>query len=55
MARSEPHPQPTPFERFEEAAKAILRVSKKDLQKAELRKSKEREAPALKAQVVRGL
>lgn len=36
--------QPTPFERFEEAAKSIFKVPKKDLVKAELRKRKEREA-----------
>lgn len=42
MAKAER--QPTPFERFEEAAKAIFRVPKKDLDKAELRKRKEQEA-----------
>lgn len=36
--------KPTPFEKFEEAAKRILSVSKKDLEKAELRRKKEREA-----------
>ena len=44
MAKSEPHPHSTPFERFEEAAKRIFSVPKKDLEKAELRKRKEREA-----------
>lgn len=43
MAKAE-RPQPSPFEKFEEAAKRILSVSKKDLEKAELRKRKEREA-----------
>lgn len=41
---NEAQPQKTPFERFEDAAKAIFKVSKKDLDKAELRKRKEREA-----------
>ena len=35
--------KPTPFEKFEEATKRIFKVSKRDLEKAELRK-KEREA-----------
>lgn len=37
-------PQPSPFEKFEEVAKRIFSVPKKDLEKAELRKRKEREA-----------
>ena len=36
--------RPTPFEKFEDAAKRIFSVPKKDLEKAELRKRKEREA-----------
>jgi len=36
--------RPTPFERFEEATKRLFRVSKKDVDKAELRAKKEREA-----------
>jgi hypothetical protein len=38
------NPTPTPFEKFEEAAKRFLSVPKKDVEKAELRKRKEREA-----------
>lgn len=41
---SEPEPAPTPFERFEEGLKRIFSVPKKDMDKAELRKKKEREA-----------
>lgn len=37
-------PEPTPFERFQEAAKAIFQVPKREVDKAELRKKKEREA-----------
>jgi hypothetical protein len=36
--------KPTPFEKFEEATKRIFKVSKRDVEKAELRKKKEREA-----------
>ena len=36
----------TPYEKFEEATKRIFSVSKKDLEKAELRRKKEREARA---------
>lgn len=36
--------QPTPFERFEEAARRIFSVSKKNVEKAERRRKKEREA-----------
>lgn len=43
MAKAE-RPQPTPFEKFEEAAKRIFSVPKRDLEKAELRRKKEREA-----------
>ena len=43
MTKSEPA-KPTPFEKFEEATKRIFQVSKRDLEKAELRKRKEREA-----------
>ncbi|MFN2588833.1 MAG: helix-turn-helix domain-containing protein [Actinomycetota bacterium] len=43
VAKAE-RPRPTPFERLEEAAKRIFSVSKKDLEKAELRKRKEKEA-----------
>lgn len=43
MAKSEPA-RPTPFERFEEAARSLFRVSRKDVDKAELRAKKEREA-----------
>ena len=37
-------PEPTPFERFEEATRRLLSVPKKDVEKAELRSKKEREA-----------
>jgi len=37
-------PKPTPFEKFEEAARRIFSVPKKDVEKAELRRKKEREA-----------
>lgn len=43
MAKAET-PEPAPFERFEEAAKRIFSVPKKDLEKAELRRKKEQEA-----------
>lgn len=43
MAKSEPA-KPTPFERFEEAAKRIFQVPKREVEKAELRRKKEREA-----------
>jgi hypothetical protein len=43
VAKSEPT-KPTPFERFEEAAKRIFSVPKKDVEKAERRRKKEREA-----------
>ena len=36
--------KPTPFDKFEEATKRIFKVSKRDLEKAELRRKKEREA-----------
>lgn len=42
MAKADPHR--TPFERFEDAAKRIFSVPKKEVEKAELRKKKEREA-----------
>lgn len=42
MAKADPHR--TPFERFEEAARRIFQVPKKDVEKAELRRKKEREA-----------
>lgn len=37
-------PEPTPFEKFEEATKRLFKVSKKDVAKAELRAKKESEA-----------
>jgi hypothetical protein len=37
-------PHLTPFERFEEATKRLFQVSKKDVDKAELRAKKEKEA-----------
>jgi hypothetical protein len=37
-------PEPTPFERFEEATRRLLSIPKKDVEKAELRRKKEREA-----------
>ena len=43
MAKSEPA-RPTPFERFEEAAKSLFKVSKKDMDKAQLRRKKEKDA-----------
>lgn len=43
MAKSEPV-RPTPFEKFEEAARRIFSVSKRDVEKAELRRKKEKEA-----------
>ncbi len=43
MAKAE-RPDPTPFERFEDAAKRIFQVPKRDVDKAELRGKKEREA-----------
>jgi hypothetical protein len=43
VARSEPA-KPTPFEKFEEATKRLPKVSKMDVEKAELRRKKEKEA-----------
>ena len=43
MAKAE-RPGPTPFERFEDAARRLFQVPKKDVDKAELRRKKEREA-----------
>lgn len=37
-------PEPTPFEKFEDAARRIFQVPKKEVEKAELRQKKEREA-----------
>jgi hypothetical protein len=42
MAKAKP--EPTPFEKFEDAARRIFSVPKKDVEKAELRAKKEREA-----------
>lgn len=36
--------EPTPFEKFEEAARRIFQVPKRDVEKAELRRKKEKEA-----------
>lgn len=36
--------EPTPFEKFEEAARRIFQVPKREVEKAEVRKKKEREA-----------
>lgn len=36
--------KPTPFEKFEEATKRLFKVPKREVEKAELRKRKEREA-----------
>lgn len=44
MAERRTPKEPTPFERFEEATKRLFQVSKKDVDKAELRAKKEREA-----------
>jgi hypothetical protein len=44
MAKSEQPPGPSPFERFEDAARRIFQVPKRDVDKAELRRKKEREA-----------
>lgn len=43
MAKAE-RPARTPFERFEDAAKAIFKVPKREVEKAELRRKKERKA-----------
>jgi hypothetical protein len=37
-------PEPSPFEKFEEATRRLLQVSKREVEKAELRRKKEREA-----------
>jgi hypothetical protein len=37
-------PEPTPFERFEEATRRLLSIPKREVEKAELRAKKEREA-----------
>ena len=37
-------PPPTPFERFEKAAKAIFKVPKREVEKAGLRRKKEKKA-----------
>lgn len=43
--KSDPPPKvPSPFEKFEDAARRIFSVPKKDVEKAELQKKKEREA-----------
>lgn len=43
VAKAE-RPEPTPFEKFEEAARRIFQVPKKEVENAELRRKKEREA-----------
>lgn len=43
MAKAE-HPEPTPFQKFEDALKRVLAVPKKDVDKAVTREKKAREA-----------
>ena len=43
MAKAE-HPEPTPFQRFEDALRKVISVPKKDVDKAATREKKAREA-----------